>query len=363
MAIYLIVTAFVISFFITVSITPLVKILAIKVGAVDHPDQRKIHVGIQPRLGGLAIFIGAAIALMVIQPNHEHITELVIGAVIIVITGVLDDIYQIRPLYKLIGQLLAAILVISSGLIIEKITLPFVGVVYLDNFSYIITIIWIIGVTNAINLIDGLDGLAAGVSSIALTSILVMAILDYRAAVVYICIVLIGSNLGFLIHNFYPAKIFMGDSGSLFLGYSISVVSMLGLFKNVALFSFIIPIIILAIPIFDTAFAILRRARTGHGIMEPDKKHLHYQLLNAGLSHRGAVLVIYAFSAVFGLLAILFSNSTFTSSIVILTIIFFIVHLIAELVGLVGNGQQPVLNLFRKVFKIKRVTNESHQNK
>ncbi|MRG85053.1 glycosyltransferase family 4 protein [Salinibacillus xinjiangensis] len=362
MDVQVIVIAFLISFFVTVCITPLVKKVAVKIGALDEPEERKIHQGIRPRLGGLAIFIGVAVSLMYLQPNHEHFFEIALGGLIIIITGILDDLFQLKPIYKLIGQVSAALLVISSGLIIEKITLPFFGLIYLENFSFIITILWVIGVTNAINLIDGLDGLAAGVSTIALASILVMGILDYRVTVVYLCIVLIGSNLGFLIYNFYPAKIFMGDTGALFLGYCISIISMLGLFKNVALFSFIIPIIILAIPIFDTLFAIIRRATSGQKIMAPDKKHLHYQLINAGFSHRTSVLIIYSFSTLFGILAILFTNSTLLTSFIIITVIVFFLHIIAEIVGLVGNGQQPVLNLIRRILGIKKATKNQEQD-
>ncbi|GAE92450.1 undecaprenyl-phosphate N-acetylglucosaminyl 1-phosphate transferase [Gracilibacillus boraciitolerans JCM 21714] len=160
----------------------------------------------------------------------------------------------------MIGQLAAAGVVISSGLVIDRLTMPFIGSVELNQFGFLLTIIWIIGVTNAINLIDGLDGLASGVSAIGLTSILIIAIMDYRLIVVYLCIVLVGSCLGFLYHNFHPATIFMGgDTGALFLGYAISVISMLGLFKNVALFSFIIPIIVIAVPIFDTLFVMMKR--------------------------------------------------------------------------------------------------------
>lgn len=173
------------------------------------------------------------------------------------------------------------------------------GTVELTQFGFILTILWIVGVTNAINLIDGLDGLAAGVSAIGLTSILIIAIMDYSIIVVYLSIIVVGSCLGFLYHNFYPAKIFMGDTGALFLGYSISVISMLGLFKNVALFSFIIPIIIIAVPIFDTIFAIIRRLINKQSIGQADRKHIHYRLIEMGYSHQTAVLIIYAFSGFF----------------------------------------------------------------
>src|SRR5699024_3476702 len=174
------------------------------------------------------------------------------------------------------GQIVAAIVVVSSGLVIEKLTIPFFGTVYLEEIGILLTIIWIVAASNAINLIDGLDGLAAGVSAIAITSVMVMAIMDYRVIVVSLCVLLIGSCIGFLFHNFYPSKIFMGDTGALFLGYAIAIISMLGLFKNIAFFSFIIPIIVIAIPVFDTAFAIVRRAINKQGIATADKKHIHY---------------------------------------------------------------------------------------
>src|SRR5699024_9266779 len=201
------------------------------------------------RLGGLAIFLGAALGLLYLQPEHIHLLEIALGAFVIVLTGILDDRFGIRPVIKLTGQLIAASFLLSSGLIIERITLPLIGVIDLGMFSVLVTVLWVVGVTNAINLIDELDGLATGVSTIALLSMFIMALIDFQIFAAYLAIVLIGANLGFLYHNFYPAKIYMGDTGSNFLGYMIAVISMLGLFKNIALFSFIIPIIILAVPI------------------------------------------------------------------------------------------------------------------
>ncbi|MBT2216501.1 undecaprenyl/decaprenyl-phosphate alpha-N-acetylglucosaminyl 1-phosphate transferase [Virgibacillus dakarensis] len=218
----------------------------------------------------------------------------------------------------------------------------------------LVTVLWVVGVTNAINLIDGLDGLATGVTTIALTSMFIMAIIDVQVIAAYLCIVLIGANLGFLYHNFYPAKIYMGDTGSNFLGYMIAVVSMLGLFKNIALFGFIIPIIILAVPIFDTLFAIVRRAFNGENIMMPDNKHIHYQLLKKGFSHRQAVLIIYGFSALFGAIAILLSNATITTALVVIVLVLVLFHILAELGGLVMNGKRPVIDLVGKVFRRRR---------
>lgn len=342
-------------FFITIIasliLTPIIKKIALKYDIVDVPDSRKAHSGKKPYLGGIVIFISFFIGYFIILPDHPHQIAIIIGAFIILITGLFDDFFNLKPVYKLIGQASAAIVIIQSGLVIDKITVPFFGTVYLDNLSVIITLLWIIGVSNAINLIDGLDGLATGVSTIALFSIMLTAIIDYRFAVALICILLIGSNLGFLYFNFYPAKIFLGDAGALFLGYMIAVISMLGLFKNIAIFSFIIPLIILAVPIFDTVFAIFRRLKRGQSIMSADRKHIHYQLIDKGFSHRGAVLLIYAFSFALGMLAVSLNyTSAFKASIVMFILVLLIIHIIAEIVGLVMNGKQPVINMFKKLF-------------
>lgn len=338
--------ALVISFFSTY----LVKKFAIKIGAVDFPNHRKIHTKVIPRLGGLAIFFGAFFGALYLQPSHEHLTGILLGAIAIIITGALDDRFELKPVVKLTGQLIAASFLISSGLIIERITLPIVGMVDLGFLSVLVSVLWIIGITNAINLIDGLDGLATGVSTIAFSSMFVMAILDAQVLPAYLCIVLIGANLGFLYHNFYPAKIYMGDAGSNFLGYMIAVVSMLGLFKNIALFSFIIPVIILAVPIFDTLFAIVRRLCNKENIMVADNKHIHYQILFAGYSHRKTVLILYGISTLFGVLAILLSNASITFSLIICACIFLLLHIVAEISGLVMGGKKPVIDAFRKVF-------------
>lgn len=350
------VVAFIISALTAFFITPLIKRMALKLGAADKPDNnRKNHNGMKASLGGLAIFTGTMAGFLYLQPAHPQMTAIIIGACIMLAIGMLDDIFDLKPYTKLAGQLAAAVVVASSGLMIEKLTIPFFGTVYLDGLAYIITIIWILAASNAINLIDGLDGLAAGVSAIGLSSILMMAIIDYRIVVAYLCVILIGSSLGFLYHNFHPAKIFMGDTGALFLGYSIAVVSMLGLFKNVALFSFIIPIIVIAIPVFDTILAIIRRTINKHGIANADRKHIHYQLIKMGYSHRAAVLIIYGFSAFFGGMAIVFNSGTMLTSVIIFGIIIVGIQVIAELAGIVMQGQQPLLSRIKRIFGIEKV--------
>lgn len=331
-----------------------IKKLAVRFHFVDFPNHRKIHKVVTPRAGGLAIFLGVVFGLLYLQPVHPHFFAIMLGACTIILVGLLDDRYDIRPIVKLSGQIIAATFLVSSGLIIERVTLPFVGLVELGPLSVLITFLWVVGITNAINLIDGLDGLATGVSTIALTTMLFMAIIDVQVTAAYLSIVIIGANLGFLYHNFYPAKIYMGDTGSNFLGYMIAVISMLGLFKNVTIFGFIIPVIILAVPIFDTLFAIIRRAKTNQGIMQPDNKHIHYQLLRVGFSHRQAVIIIYLFSALFGILAIIFARASLVVSLIVSFLAFLLVHILAEMAGIVLDGKRPVVDtLLRLVGKRK----------
>lgn len=348
------VIAFLIALVSTFLLTNPVKKLAIKFNVVDFPNQRKIHKKVTPRLGGLAVFLGALLGALYLQPQHEHMLAILLGSIVIIITGSLDDRFGIRPVIKLTGQLVAASFLVSSGLIIQRITLPFLGMVDLGFFSVLLTFMWIVGITNAINLIDGLDGLATGVTSIALTSLLIMGVIDGQVIVVYLSIVLIGANLGFLYHNFYPAKIYMGDTGSNFLGYMIAIISMLGLFKNVALLGFVIPIIVLAVPIFDTMLAIFRRAYNKQGIMQADNKHIHYRLLRNGYTHRQTVLIVYLFSALFGFLAIMFSKAGVGISVVIALVILVLLQVFSEMAGIFRDGKKPVIDFLRKPLKSKR---------
>jgi len=338
----------------TFILTFFVKEFAVKFKFIDIPDFRKIHITPTPRLGGLAIYFGFLIGLLYLEPHAKHLPAIIIGSGIIVLTGALDDRYGIRAVIKLSGQISGAAVLVFSGLVIERVTLPFFGMIDLGVFGIILTLLWIVGITNAINLIDGLDGLATGVSTIALSSMFVMAIMQGQVVAAYLSIVLIGSNLGFLYHNFYPAKIYMGDTGSNLLGYMIAVISILGLFKNIAIFSFIIPIVILAVPIFDTLFAIVRRALNKQKIMAPDNKHIHYQLLNAGFSHRQSVLIMYAFSLVFGILAIVSTQVAIITTLIITMFVIALLYILAELAGLIRGGRRPVVNYVLRVMNIKK---------
>lgn len=341
--------AFIAALVTSLLITPLVIKFAIRLGAVDKPNQRKVHSKIMPRLGGLAIFVGVLAGYFVGGLYNEKITGISVGALIIVLTGILDDKYELSAKYKLLGQLLAAAAVVGSGLTVDHLTIPFVGTFDLGLWTYPVTVFWIVAITNAINLIDGLDGLSAGISAIVIATIAFMAGVAGKPLILMLSLILLGSTLGFLFHNFYPAKIFMGDTGALFLGYSISILSLLGLYKSVTLFSFIVPIIILGVPVFDTTYAIIRRIVNKKPISAPDKSHLHHRLLALGLSHRKTVLCIYGFGIVFSISAILFSTATLWVSIFIIFGLLLILEILAETIGLVHEKYQPVIKIYRKV--------------
>jgi len=342
------------AFVASILLTPLVKRLAFKIGAVDAPNYRKVHARIMPRLGGLAIFLSFLIAVAIFQPiliinenGSNFLLAIIIGACIIVATGVVDDMREISAKAKLVGQLIAALIVIFvGGIQIDMITLPFVGELNFGFLSIPLTIIWIVGITNAINLIDGLDGLAAGVSTIALITLAVMAIIMHNMFVLAIAAILAAATIGFLFYNFHPAKIFMGDTGALFLGFMISVLALLG-FKNVTVVTLIIPVIILGVPISDTFFAIVRRVRMKKKWSDPDKSHLHHRLLDMGFTHRQTVLIIYGIAIMFGLAAVIFSMAKVWGAILLVAVILTAIEILVEVIGLAGKNYKPLLNFVR----------------
>lgn len=336
-----------ICFVTAIIITPFVKKLAFKIGATDRPNYRKVHQKIMPRLGGLAIFISFIVGISILQPVANYHWPIVIGSFIIVLTGMIDDVKEISPKLKLAGQVLAAFIVVFYGhLNVEFINLPFGGKVTFGLLSIPFTMVWIVGITNAINLIDGLDGLAAGVSSIALFSMAGMAVVMGNIYVAVIALIVASGTIGFLFYNFHPAKIFMGDTGALFLGYIIGVLSLLG-FKNVTFISLIVPVIILGVPISDTFFAIVRRVVNKQPISAPDKSHLHHCLLRTGFSHKQTVLLIYAMSAMFGLAAFIFSLATLWGSLILVAVLLLAIEIIVEKIGLIREDYKPLLKFVK----------------
>lgn len=331
-----------IAFLVTLAATPLVIRLAIVLGVVDQPDSRKVHTRLMPRLGGLAIFAGYAAATVWMMATFREMMVIMLGALPIVITGIMDDRFGLRPWVKLVGQMLSATVVVAMGIQAQFIHLPLNGTGAIVEFGWLsipLTMFWLVGVMNAVNLIDGLDGLAAGVTTIAATTMLILALGMGNIPVVFMATALIGSLVAFLFFNFHPAQIFMGDTGSLFLGYMMGVLSLLG-FKQVAFTSFVVPLLVLAVPLSDTTFAILRRLLSGRSIAQPDKRHLHHALLALGLTHRQAVLAIYGISLFFGLSAILFSRTTLWWEVVILIIAAAVLLGGAAFLGLIRETQQ-----------------------
>jgi UDP-GlcNAc:undecaprenyl-phosphate/decaprenyl-phosphate GlcNAc-1-phosphate transferase len=342
-----------ICFFSSILLTPLVKKLAFKIGATDKPNQRKVHSHIMPRLGGLAIFLSFIIGILIINPSDEifgqYHLSIVIGGIIIILTGMLDDVKEISPKLKLAGQITAAaVVVIYGGLQVEFINLPFGGIIDFGYLSIPLTMIWIIGITNAINLIDGLDGLAGGVSSIALFSIAGMSMVMGNQYVTIMALIVAASTVGFLFYNFHPAKIFMGDTGALFLGYIIAVLSLLG-YKNITFVSLIIPVIILGVPISDTFFAIIRRLVNKQPLSAPDKSHLHHCLLKSGFTHSQTVLLIYFMAALFGVAAFIFSQATVWGSIIVIFALLISIELVVESIGLIREDYKPLLNFLKGI--------------
>ena len=293
--------------------TPVVKNLAFRVGAVDVPkDGRRMHDHPIPRMGGLAICIGFLLSTMIFAPLTTPVKGMLLGAIIIAILGIFDDIYDLPAKFKFLVQILAAIIAVASGNLIETLSNPNV---FSDNLwlqlgwlSYPVTVIWIVAITNAVNLIDGLDGLACGVSTISSMTMLVIALTVAEPDVALLMAALAGGCIGFLPYNLNPAKIFMGDTGSTFLGFILAVVSIQGLFKFYTFISFAVPFLMLGLPIFDTCFAIIRRLAKGQSPMAPDRGHIHHRLIDMGFSQKQAVAMLYVISAILGLSAVVLTT-------------------------------------------------------
>ena len=300
--------------------TPLVKVLSVKMGAVDVPkDGRRMHDHPIPRMGGLAIFFGFLFAILLFVPLDTEKKGMLLGAVVIVVLGVLDDKYALPAKPKFLVQLIAALIAVLAGNQINVLSNPNIlnpnPVWQLGWLAYPVTVIWIVAITNSVNFIDGLDGLACGVSTISAASMLVIALLVSKQDVAVeldvavMMAALVGACIGFLPYNFNPAKIFMGDTGSTFLGFIMAVVSVQGMFKMYNIISFVVPFLMLGLPIFDECFAIIRRLSRGQSPMAPDRGHVHHRLIDMGFSQKQAVGVLYVISAILGLSAVVLTAS------------------------------------------------------
>ena len=285
---------------------PYISKLAFKIGAIDMPRERHIHEKPTPRLGGLGVFAGFLLGYMLFGTPSAQMNSILIGSFIIIITGIVDDMVELEPKVKFLGQTIAATIIAIYGGILLKDVNAF-GV-YLDFgiMAYPFTIFFILGCVNCVNLIDGLDGLSGGISSIYFLTIGIIATMQGKFGLEFILtFVMLGSTLGFLVHNFNPAKIFAGDSGSMFFGFIMAVIALLG-FKNVTMTSLIVPLLVLAIPILDTLFAIIRRKLKGESIAKADKFHIHHQLLSKKFTVKQTVLIIYLVDALFATASIIY---------------------------------------------------------
>ena len=333
----IIITCFVISFLLTFY----VKKIAKHVKAMDMPNKRKVHTQPMPRLGGLAVFLTFLLGYMLFGVQSLQMNAILIGAFIIVLVGVIDDISPLGAKTKFLGQLLAALVILLYGnIILDKVTLFGLHINF-GIFAYPLTIIFVLACINMINLIDGLDGLSTGICSIFYMTIGIIAFMKSTIGGldVSLAFIMLGASLGFLVHNFHPAKIFSGDSGSMFQGFMIATISLLG-FKTVSMTSFFVPILLLGIPILDTLFAIIRRTIKRNPIYKPDKEHLHHQLLKLGLSHRNTVLAIYGMNLLFALASIIYVLNNKKLGIIIYTVILVMILFIIFKTGIIKEKKE-----------------------
>ena len=343
--------AFGLAYFLTMA----VRVLAFKVGAVDHPNARKVHSGVMPRMGGLAVFLAFALVTLLFREVTQQVWGLLAGALVILCAGIVDDIRELSPKAKLVAQIIAVLVIIPFGIQVHFITNPLNGeMIYLGLFSIPVTIFWVVAVTNAVNLIDGLDGLASGVSCIAVLTMATVTWVQFGASgkeSIMLALTLAAALIGFLRHNFFPAKIFLGDTGSMFLGFALAVMAITGVTKSAAAVSVIIPLVILGVPLLDTFFAVIRRYNEHKPIFQPDKAHLHHRLMALGLSHKQTVLVIYGISIVLGFSAIVLNIISSSQAIIMLILLVVAVIYLADRIGILGKSRHTNYNLTTEEYK------------
>lgn len=329
------------AFLVSLAVTPFAIKLAKKFNIVDIPNQRKVHTTPTPRMGGIAIYAGFVVGALLLGVYTRQMAALLIATTIVMVTGLVDDMKGISPKLKLLGQLVASLVLVKAGFWLEFITNPFSGgIIDLGWWGIPITVIWLTGISNTINLIDGLDGLSSGVSVIAAVATAVVCVSQGEMLAAILAGVLAAAACGFIPWNFHPAKTFMGDCGSLTLGFVLGALALMGLSKGATVVSVFIPFIILGVPVFDTFFAIIRRLFLKKPIFEADKMHLHHSLLAMGLSHVQTVLTIYFMALVMGLCAVLMAVLTSFQAVIVLIAVIVATCLGAEYIGVL-RGKRP----------------------
>jgi UDP-GlcNAc:undecaprenyl-phosphate GlcNAc-1-phosphate transferase len=301
------------SFLAGIVLMPIILKLAHRFKWYDLPDKRKIHKGLIPRLGGVGIFLAVLVATLLCSalfPSYEmslfriRFIPIFVGFTLMHLAGLFDDFVNLKPLLKLSLQILAAASVAAGGFLINTISIPYWGAISLGYAAYPATILWIVTITNAINFIDGMDGLAAGICGFAALSMAIIALIQGQLATALLAFAIFGSVAGFLVYNFPPARIFMGDSGSQFLGFALAVFPLMGISKSASIGTLIIPLTLLTVPIIDTTAAVIRRIKKKRSIIAPDREHLHHKLLDMGLSENRILLLIYGFSFYLSVVAV-----------------------------------------------------------
>ena len=332
-----------VAFIAALVLTPVAIRLANQFNIVDMPNHRKVHIKPTPRMGGLAIYAAFVLGTLALMVYTREVAALLIAATIVMTTGLIDDVKSISPKFKLLGQVLASLVLVRAGFYVGFITNPFDGgIISLGFWGIPLTILWLTGISNTINLIDGLDGLSSGVSAIAAIATAIVCVSQGALLPAALAGVLAAAALGFLPWNFNPAKTFMGDCGSLLLGFLLGALALMGLSKGATIISIFIPLIILGIPVFDTTFAIIRRMFLRKPIFEADKMHLHHSLIALGMSQRQTVLIIYALSIVMGVCAVLMSVLTSSQAVLVLLLITLATFVGAEFLGILRGKRSAI---------------------
>ena len=335
-------------FTISMVLTPIVKRIAFRLDAFAQINERTVHSGKIVRIGGAAIYLAFIVSMAVFMKTDMAMNGILLGGTIMFFGGLIDDFVNLRPLYKFTFQIVAAVVLIASGVTLDVIRLPLGITIPMGVISVIVTFLWITGITNAVNLIDGLDGLCGGISVIILFVIAMLAVIERRSDVEMLSLILAGATLGFLIYNAHPASIFMGDCGALFLGFIISAISLLG-FKSSTIMTLALPLLLLGLPIIDTLSAISRRTLKGHKFSEADKSHIHHLLMNK-FGHKNTVIIMCIVTALFGLTAYCYMINKglgFLS----LFVIMLAVEMFIEVSGMISDKYHPVLSIARRVRK------------
>ena len=338
-------------------IMPFIKKLAMQIGAVDIPRTRHIHTKPMPKMGGIGIFLGFLLGYMLFSETSVQMNSILIGGFLIILIGLIDDMTELKPSVKFIGQLASACVIVFYGQFLLDNVSAFGIDLHFGILAYPITVFFILGCINCINLIDGLDGLSGGISSIYFLTVGIIATIQGHFGLDFVLsFVMLGSTLGFLVHNFHPASIFAGDSGSMFMGFIISVIALLG-FKNVTMTSLIIPLLILAIPILDTLFAIIRRLLKGESPSKADKFHIHHQLLNRNFSQTATVLIIYFIDLLFAFASILYVLKDRTLGYIVYGVLTVIVFIFIIKTNVVIDKDNNII-----IDKIKKIKHDKEEN-